>query len=91
MIKKKETKQPEVIEGEVIPANTTPTQLKLVTAMDCKREIARVYRDSRQGRIDIQDGTRLVYMLAQIGKLIEVSEFEKRIELLEQAQRNEST
>ena len=88
---KKETKQPEVIEGEVIPTNTTPTQIKLSPAMDCKREMARVYRDSRQGRIDIQDGTRLVYMLAQIAKLIEVSEFEKRIELLEQVQRNEST
>lgn len=88
---KKETKQPEVIEGEVIPANTTPAQLKLVTVMDCKREIARVYRDSCQGRIDIKDGMRQVYMLAQIGKLIEVSEFEKRIELLEQTQRNESS
>jgi len=83
--KKKETKQLEVIDGELIPADPTPKQIKLVTIMDCKREMARVYRDSRQGRIDIQDGTRLVYMLSQIGKLIEVSEFEKRIELLEKA------
>lgn len=85
MTKKKETKQLEVIDGELIPADPTPKQIKLVTIMDCKREMARVYRDSRQGRIDIQDGTRLVYMLSQIGKLIEVSEFEKRIELLEKA------
>lgn len=90
MTKKKETKKAEVIEGEVIPAEPTAKQIKLVTVMDCKREMARVYRDSRQGRIDIQDGTRLVYMLAQIGKLIEVSEFEKRIEALEKAQ-HEST
>ena len=32
----------------------------------------------------MQDGTRLVYMLAQIGKMIEVGELEKRIELLEE-------
>lgn len=85
MTKKKETKHLEVIDGELIPADPTPKQIKLVTIMDCKREMARVYRDSRQGRIDIQDGTRLVYMLSQIGKLIEVSELEKRIELLEKA------
>lgn len=85
MTKKKETKQLEVIDGELIPADPTPKQIKLVTIMDCKREMARVYRDSRQGKIDIQDGTRLVYMLSQIGKLIEVSELEKRIELLEKA------
>lgn len=90
MTKKKATKQLEVVEGELIPAEPTSRQIKLVTVMDCKREMARVYRDSRQGRIDIQDGTRLVYMLAQIGKLIEVSELEKRIETLEKVQ-HEST
>nr|WP_164503148.1 hypothetical protein [Nitrosomonas sp. JL21] len=74
----------------MIPAEPTSRQIKLVTVMDCKREMARVYRDSRQGRIDIQDGTRLVYMLAQVGKLIEVSELEKRIEALEKEQ-HEST
>ena len=86
MTKKKATNQSEVVEGELIPAEPTSRQIKLVTVMDCKREMAKVYRDSRQGRIDIQDGTRLVYMLSQIGKLIELSELEKRIELLEKEQ-----
>ncbi|MBL8497330.1 hypothetical protein ABF87_04330 [Nitrosomonas sp. JL21] len=90
MTRKKAAKQSEVVEGELIPAEPTSRQIKLVTVMDCKREMARVYRDSRQGRIDIQDGTRLVYMLAQVGKLIEVSELEKRIEALEKEQ-HEST
>jgi len=89
--RKKEAKQPEVIEGELIPVEPIPKQIKLVTVMDCKREMARVYRDARQGRIDIQDGTRLVYMLSQIGKLVESSEFEKRLELLEQAQHDKNT
>lgn len=78
MSKKKAAKQPEAVEGELIPAMPTPKQIKLVTVMDCKREMAKVYRDARQGRLDIQDGTRLVYMLSQIGKLIEVSELERR-------------
>ena len=85
MTRKKTSKQPEVIEGELIPADPTPQQIRLITAMDCKREMARVYRDSWMGRIDVQDGTRLVYMLSQIGKMIEVSELEKRIEALEEA------
>lgn len=91
MTKKKATKQPEALEGELIPAEPTAKQIKLVTVMDCKREMARVYRDARQGRIDIHDGTRLVYMLSQIGKLIEVSELEQRIELLEEAQHDKNT
>lgn len=83
---RKRSKSTEVIEGELIPADPTPQQIRLVTAMDCKREMARVYRDARSGRIDMQDGTRLVYMLSHVGKMIEVSEFEKRIEELEKAQ-----
>ena len=84
----RETKRPKVIEGEVIMADPTPHQIKLVTAADCKREMARVYRDARTGRLDVQDGTRLVYMLAQVGKMIELNEFEKRIELLEKNRHN---
>lgn len=90
MTKRKAAKHSEVIEGEVILVDPTTRQIKLVTVMDCKREMARVYRDSRQGRIDIQDGTRLVYMLAQVGKLIEVSELEKRVEVLEKEQNEKS-
>lgn len=45
--------------------------------------MARVYRDMRGSRIDTQDGTRLIYALAQIGKLHEAVELEKRITELE--------
>lgn len=45
--------------------------------------MARVYRDMRGDRIDTQDGTRLVYALSQIGKLIEASTIERLIEALE--------
>ena len=68
MTKKKATNQSEVVEGELIPAEPTSRQIKLVTVMDCKREMAKVYRDSRQGRIDIQDGTRLAFSNRQIDR-----------------------
>ena len=45
--------------------------------------MARVYRDARTARIDTQDTSRFVYILSQIGKLIELSDIEIRLELLE--------
>jgi hypothetical protein len=45
--------------------------------------MARVYRDVRTGRIQTADGTKLAYVLAQLGKLIETGELEKRLEAIE--------
>lgn len=81
-MQKKETNMPEIIEGQVLQPLPTP-QIKLATIEDCRREMARVYRDARTTRIDSQDASRLVYILSQIGKLIELSDIEKRLELLE--------
>jgi hypothetical protein len=64
----------------VIP---TPSRIDLKTIDDVRLEMARVYRDMRSRSIDTQDGTRLTYVLAQIGKLIESGELERRIESLE--------
>jgi hypothetical protein len=45
--------------------------------------MAKVYRDMKRGKILAQDGTRLTYVLAQIGKLIEAGEIEARMNALE--------
>jgi hypothetical protein len=45
--------------------------------------MGKVYRDMKGKRIDMADGTKLVYVLSAIGKVIELVEIEKRIELLE--------
>ena len=45
--------------------------------------MARVYRGMKSGQMETSDGTKLVYVLVQIGKMIEVHDIEKRIELLE--------
>ena len=78
----KETNPPVIHEGQLLQALPTP-QLKLATIEDCRREMARVYRDARTARIDSQDASRFVYILSQIGKLIELSDIEKRLEILE--------
>lgn len=57
----------------------------LATLNDVRREMARVYRDMKLRRIPTQDGTRLAFVLAQIGKLIQQGELERRLEALEYA------
>jgi len=79
----KETDLPVIIEGQVLQALPTP-QIKLATIEDCRREMARVYRDARTARIDTSEASRLVYMLSQIGKLIETGQLEQRLIELEQ-------
>lgn len=85
MAAKKETKSPVVHEGQVLRAIPTP-QLKLATIEDCRREMARVYRDARTATADTADASRLVYMLTSIAKMIEIGQLEQRITQLEEKQ-----
>jgi hypothetical protein len=43
-----------------------------------------VYREARDGHRPVGDGARLVYMLTAIGRVLTESEFETRLESLEQ-------
>jgi len=61
----------------------TPSRIDLKTIDDVRVEMARVYRDMRSGKVETADGTKLAYVLSQIGKLIEAGEIEKRLEALE--------
>ncbi len=60
-------------------------RINLSTIDDVRRETARVYRDMRGRLIESQDGTRLVYVLFQLGKLHEMADVEKRLNVLEHA------
>ena len=68
--------------GEVITP-TRPRRIDLATIDDCRLEMATVYRAMKSGEIETSEGTKLVYVLGQLGRLIEAHEIEKRIELLE--------
>jgi hypothetical protein len=66
--------------GKPVP---TP-RIDLRTLDQIRVEMGRVYRDMRSGVIDSQHGTRLTYTLAQIGRVIELAEIERRIAQLEE-------
>ena len=80
---KKTADYPVVHEGQLLRAVPTP-QLKLATIDDCRREMARVYRDARTGVADTANASRLVYMLTSIAKMIEIGQLEQRLTILEE-------
>jgi hypothetical protein len=71
------------IDGTSGTCTPTPPKIKLTELEDVRREMARVYREARGGKTDTSDAGRLTYMLVSIGKLIEASVIEKRLEQLE--------
>ena len=80
-----EEKTPLTIDGSSGLSDPPPREIKLKTADDVRIEMGRVYREMRHGKIETGEGTKLVYVLGQIGKMIELVEIEKRIALLERA------
>ena len=62
--------------------DTTP-RINLSTSEDIRREMAKVYRETRCNKILPSNGTKLVYMLINILKAYEVNEIEKRLTDLE--------
>jgi len=60
-------------------------RINLATSEDIRREMAKVYRETRFNKILPNNGTKLVYMLTNILKAYEASEIEKRLVDLELA------
>ena len=77
-----DTERPAIIDGVSLKVVPTP-RVDLKTIDDVRVEMARVYRDMRSGKIDKSEGTKLAFVLAQLGRLIEAGEFERRLVLLE--------
>ena len=82
-------KYPVEIDGLTGEVDSLPPQknmryrAKLDTMQDVKREMAKVYREARGGVVDVQDATKLTWCLQAVAKVIEGSDLEKRIEILE--------
>lgn len=72
--------------GISVPTPLTAATIPLQTALDVRREMAKVYRDVKGGLMESQYGTRLVYILSQIGRMIELHEVEARVAALEARQ-----
>jgi hypothetical protein len=82
-----ETKQPLVIDGETGKPDPHPpiaAEIPLRSALDVRREMAQVYRAMKGKTMDPGDGTKLIYALSAIGKMIEIHEIERRITELEE-------
>ena len=60
-------------------------RINLSTSEDIRREMAKVYRETRCNKILPSNGTKLVYMLINILKAYEVTEIERRLTDLELA------
>ena len=59
--------------GRATPLEKQP-RINLSTLADLRLEMAKIYREARAGALDLQDATKLGYLLSEIGKL-------KRLEL----------
>ena len=56
---------------------------KLDTINDIKREMCKLYRETRSGLVDVQDATKLTWCLQAVAKVIETSDLEDRVNRLE--------
>lgn len=65
----------------VKPKQRQRTPLK--TAENVRQELARLYRQARTGDIEVADASRLGNLLQILGRMIETSDLEKRLEALE--------
>jgi hypothetical protein len=81
-------KTPESGTCEVLPPDPThPKRLRLPlsTAVDVRKELARLYRQMKARQIQAADGTKLAYVLNILRQTIEASDFEQRLAALEAA------
>jgi hypothetical protein len=74
---------PDTSENDTESSSPPRLRLKLSTATDVVRELARLYRSGKSGEIPVADVSRLANVLQIIGRLIETSEVELRLEALE--------
>ena len=67
-----------------IAALTLHEPERIVTEREIRTELARIYRLTKRGEIDLKTGTSLTYMLVQLANMTVDSEIEERVERLEQ-------
>lgn len=74
----------QLVESERKTEDRSPIRIDLYNPTEIRREMGKVYRDMRTGKIPAQDGTRLVYVLDMIRKAYETDILQERITLIEQ-------
>jgi hypothetical protein len=76
---------PETIDGSTLKLVPTSHRRKpqLTSLEGVRCELARLYREAESGKRDTQEASRLTYILTQIGKVLELTEIERRLIMLE--------
>lgn len=74
---------PATIDGTTLHVLPTPPTIHLKTADDVRLEMAKVYRSAKANELDVADATKLVYILSQVGKMIETHDIQTRVEAVE--------
>lgn len=72
------------IRTDTPPPSPMEKRVKLKTVSDVSREMAKLYREARNRKIDVADASKLANMLSILSRILETSELEKRVEQLEQ-------
>ncbi|MEL6661274.1 MAG: hypothetical protein AAFR36_32810, partial [Bacteroidota bacterium] len=65
------------------PLPTPQKRVRIKSVVCCRNEQIKLYREARNGKIKIEDASRLAHILMQIGKSFEVTDLQHRIEVLE--------
>lgn len=80
-----------VIDGASgLPVPPTPARkrekfIPLSTLDDVKMELARLYRQTKAGKVATSDASRLAFILNSLGRVIVDADLEQRIQQLEQS------
>ena len=71
--------------GQPVKSNTRITRYRasLDTYSDVKKEMAKIYRETRTGLLESTEATKLTWMLQAIQKVIESTDMESRLKVLE--------
>ena len=85
MTLKRAVREPQTIDGTTLALVPTPQRRKaqLNSLEGVRRELARIYREAESGKRDTGDASKLSFMLTQIGKILELTEIERRLTAVE--------
>jgi hypothetical protein len=65
------------------PGPTPRRRIRLNSASAVARELGRLYKDARHGRVEPGDATKLAYILDLLRKSLESADLEQRLEAVE--------
>jgi hypothetical protein len=65
------------------PTPQVRAKINLATIRDVRLEMSSLYRSMKAGEMETGRGTKLAFVLSQVGKLLEVDELERRVDEME--------